>query len=182
MDKKNIVIETARELFIKYGYSKVTMDEIAKLANVTKKTIYSYFKDKETLFLYFINEELINMKEQIEKQGNKNLSFIEKVTKDLFYLLEYRKNSKLLNALSSEKDALYGLKLIKKYDDLIIDYIENKIDMEIELKNIKPCNSKLMAFIIYKIYIAIIFEYDDELKEEDVIKEVTLILKEGLFN
>ena len=54
MNKKETVINTARELFTKYGYKKASMDEIAKEANVTKKTIYSYFKDKDSMFSYFI--------------------------------------------------------------------------------------------------------------------------------
>ena len=68
MEKKEVVINTARELFTKYGYKKVSMDEIARTSNVTKKTIYSYFKDKDELFRYFIEEELINMKQKIEKK------------------------------------------------------------------------------------------------------------------
>ena len=56
MEKKEVVINTARELFTKYGYKKVSMDEIARTSNVTKKTIYSYFKDKDELFRYFIEE------------------------------------------------------------------------------------------------------------------------------
>ena len=58
MDKKEAVINTARDLFQKYGYKKVSMDEIAKTSGVTKKTIYTYFKDKDSMFLYFIEEEL----------------------------------------------------------------------------------------------------------------------------
>ena len=42
MNKKEIIIEKARDLFTTYGYKKVSMDEIAREANVTKKTIYSY--------------------------------------------------------------------------------------------------------------------------------------------
>ena len=37
MNKKEEVINAARDLFTKYGYKKVSMDEIAKEANVTKK-------------------------------------------------------------------------------------------------------------------------------------------------
>lgn len=37
MNKKEEVIKKARELFTKYGYKKVSMDEIAREANVTKK-------------------------------------------------------------------------------------------------------------------------------------------------
>mgnify|MGYP002626908048 CR=1 FL=1 len=43
--KKESVIKTARELFSLYGYRKVSMDELAKKSGVTKKTIYTYFKN-----------------------------------------------------------------------------------------------------------------------------------------
>ena len=42
--KKEQIIESARELFTRYGYKKVSMNEIAEEAGVTKKTVYSYFK------------------------------------------------------------------------------------------------------------------------------------------
>ena len=56
--KEQQIIEAARKLFGKYGFKKVTMDEIAREANVTKKTVYTYFSSKEELFKYFIDEEL----------------------------------------------------------------------------------------------------------------------------
>ena len=67
MTKKEEVIEAARELFCKYGYRKVSMDEIAKKSNVTKKTIYTYFKDKNDLIKYFAYEEIGKMKQIIDK-------------------------------------------------------------------------------------------------------------------
>ena len=42
--KEEIIIETARKLFHKYGFKKVSMDEIAIEAGVTKRTIYKYFE------------------------------------------------------------------------------------------------------------------------------------------
>ena len=48
--KKEQILESARTLFTQYGYRKVSMNEIAASANVTKKTVYSYFKDKDELF------------------------------------------------------------------------------------------------------------------------------------
>ena len=80
MNKKEEVINAARNLFTKYGYKKVSMDEIAKEANVTKKTIYSYFSDKEAMFKYFASEELQSMKEKIENDviKNQNTNSLEK--------------------------------------------------------------------------------------------------------
>ena len=40
MEKRENIIASARELFNKYSFDKVSMDEIAKKAGVTKKTIY----------------------------------------------------------------------------------------------------------------------------------------------
>ena len=88
MNKKEEVINAARDLFTKYGYKKVSMDEIAKEANVTKKTIYSYFSDKEAMFKYFASEELQSMKEKIENDVNSSTSFIDKVSKILYESLQ----------------------------------------------------------------------------------------------
>lgn len=182
MSKKEIVIEKARELFTKYGYKKVAIDEIAKAANVTKKTIYTYFEDKESMFRYFINEELEIMKENIELIYKEKINFFNKVAKSLYYMLTYRKNSSLLKAINYDKDNILSNKFSKDYDKEIINYIKEKLDNEIASNNIKKCNSKLMAFVIYKIYLALLFDYEDELDEKEITKEVTLILKDGLFN
>ena len=45
--KKEDIVNAARILFTDYGYKKVSMEEIASKAAVTKKTIYNYFHDKE---------------------------------------------------------------------------------------------------------------------------------------
>lgn len=184
MNKKEIVIQTARELFTKYGYKKVSMDEIAKEANVTKKTIYTYFKDKESMFQYFVIEELENMKQDFEDQKKKDMSFIEFVSSSLYRMLLYRKNSILISTITKESDRKdsKAMNFLKIYDDGIIKYIEENIKREIELKNIKDCDAHITAFIIYKVYLAMMFEYDEDLDEEKVSKEITSILKNGLLN
>ena len=40
--KEELIVNSARELFKSYGIKKVSMNEIAKKAGVTKKTVYSY--------------------------------------------------------------------------------------------------------------------------------------------
>ncbi len=44
-------IRTAEELFKKLGFRAVTMELVAREANVAKATLYSYFKNKDELFL-----------------------------------------------------------------------------------------------------------------------------------
>ena len=184
MDKKEAVINTARDLFQKYGYKKVSMDEIARTSGVTKKTIYTYFKDKDSMFLYFIEEELQKMKRKIEKKNNSDLPFIEVVATNLYDMLIFRKNSMLISTISKEikngNDKCCDF--LKVYDDEILSYIEEKINLEIKKENIKKCDSHLTAFIIYKVFISILFEYDRDIDEKKVTKDVTAILKDGLLN
>src|SRR5882757_1562794 len=44
-------IRAAEELFKKVGFRAVTMELVAREANVAKATLYSYFKNKDELFL-----------------------------------------------------------------------------------------------------------------------------------
>ena len=85
--KEEQIIEVARELFHKFGFKKVSMDEIAKEAGVTKKTIYRYFNSKEALLEYFIQEEIQNMKTIIEEVESKNMDFFDTVNLYNFALI-----------------------------------------------------------------------------------------------
>jgi AcrR family transcriptional regulator len=50
MTKQDAVLDAAARLFLRHGFRKSSMDEIAREAGVSKPTLYAYFADKETLF------------------------------------------------------------------------------------------------------------------------------------
>ena len=179
MNKKEIIIETARNLFTKYGYKKVSMDEIASSAKVTKKTIYRYFKDKDDLFQYFITEELESIKKCFEKVNRKKITLSEKIILSVKEVLEFRKKSQLFNSLSKEQMLGNHTNFISQYDNEIINYIEIKLKEEIEKGNIRKCDENLTAFLIYKIFFSIFFEYDKDIKEVSSILENGLIVEGG---
>ncbi len=180
MNKKEEIINKARELFNLYGYKKVTMDEVAKEANVTKKTIYSYFKDKEELFKYFIEEELLSIKNKIEQKTKKE-SFIDSLTESIITMLKLRKESPIVKNLIKDKNDLQSIAFLKIYDNDIIKYISNLLDEEIKKGNIRKCDTNLTAFIIYNVFVSVLFEYEYELDEVKVASEITSILKKGLI-
>src|ERR1700744_3039520 len=45
------VIRAAEELFKKVGFRAVTMELVAREANVAKATLYNYFKNKDELYM-----------------------------------------------------------------------------------------------------------------------------------
>ncbi|MEU5984434.1 TetR/AcrR family transcriptional regulator [Streptomyces sp. NPDC047434] len=48
--KHEAILEAATSVFLDKGYSGTSMDDIAKLAAVSKQTVYKHFSDKEKLF------------------------------------------------------------------------------------------------------------------------------------
>jgi len=50
------LLEAARTLFLRQGYTGTTMDEIAELAGLAKRTVYNNYADKEALFTQIITD------------------------------------------------------------------------------------------------------------------------------
>jgi TetR/AcrR family transcriptional repressor of mexJK operon len=48
------VVEAARTLFLRQGYAGTTMEEIAALAGLTKRTVYNNYGDKDALFIQIV--------------------------------------------------------------------------------------------------------------------------------
>lgn len=56
-----LILNTATQLFLDHSYSEVSMDDVAQACNVTKATVYYYFKTKAALY----TETMIKMMERI---------------------------------------------------------------------------------------------------------------------
>lgn len=54
LSKRDILIGTARDLFIAQGFHAVGVDTILKKAGISKRTLYKYFRSKEDLILAVI--------------------------------------------------------------------------------------------------------------------------------
>ncbi|WP_175609358.1 TetR/AcrR family transcriptional regulator [Streptacidiphilus griseoplanus] len=52
--KHRAIMDAATQVFLEKGYSGTSMDDIAKLAAVSKQTVYKHFADKEKLFAEII--------------------------------------------------------------------------------------------------------------------------------
>ncbi len=50
LEKRAAILDAAKDLFTTKGYEGTSMDAIAAAAGVSKLTVYSHFRDKDTLF------------------------------------------------------------------------------------------------------------------------------------
>ena len=66
-EKRGLILDAARKRFAYYGFSKVTMDEIAADVGMGKASLYYYFPTKESLYEMMVREEAAQFLSTIEK-------------------------------------------------------------------------------------------------------------------
>jgi len=66
------VLEGAREVFMRDGFEGASVDDIAKAANVSKATLYSYFPDKRLLFMEVASAECNRQAEESMELVDRN--------------------------------------------------------------------------------------------------------------
>lgn len=163
-EKKQEIIEKAKEVFAKKGYYNTSLSDISKSCGMGRTTIYQYFKNKDEIFSCTILRTLSDIQKKVETiVADDNLTFIEKLKSLVFELSsEYehnyvfvllaeiwiiikRGNNEIQNTISDNTE-----KLKLSIKSLLLDGIE--------AKEIKPIDSDSMADIIYTFIESIIMQ------------------------
>ena len=77
---KDRILSRAEEMFLKFGYSKVTMDEIAANLGMSKKTLYKFFPSKEELVREIIYKMRCGVKDYVDALlADDKMDFVEKL-------------------------------------------------------------------------------------------------------
>jgi AcrR family transcriptional regulator len=75
--KKEIINSTAKELFWKHGFKKVSVDEICKKSHVSRKTFYTYYSNKNALVISILESmtnEMFDLYEKLIHDDSKSFS------------------------------------------------------------------------------------------------------------
>lgn len=120
-EKKEIILNTAQDLFFRYGIANTSVVDIAQKANVSKVTIFNYFGSKEALAREVIQRYISNIVLVGEKILKEQIPFAKKLEK-LFGMVE-------------EKQSLFGTDVFSKeaWEDPIMQQLYNE-----KAKNVMP--------------------------------------------
>lgn len=79
--KRLRILEAATDLFVKFGYRKTSIDEVARRAGVAKGTVYLYFKTKGDLLVQAVAREKLQRSEHLLLQLQAELDPKERLRK-----------------------------------------------------------------------------------------------------
>ena len=86
------IMIASKKLFWKFGFKRVTIEEVCQEANVSKMTFYKHFKNKMELIKYHINHITDKAMKQYREIMNSDIPFTEKVKKSIDLKLESSKD------------------------------------------------------------------------------------------
>ena len=66
--RRGAILKAARKLFFDRGFKNVTVDNIAAKAEVSKGSVYLYFKSKEEIYTQILINDSINSFQDLEKK------------------------------------------------------------------------------------------------------------------
>ncbi len=98
-DKEQRILAAALELFVQHGVRKTTVEQIARLADVGKGTIYLFFETKEHIFASLVRKDADELFRRLRSNLRKETSARQKLR--IFALTRFQ--------FISDKIAAHGL-------------------------------------------------------------------------
>ena len=80
-EAKCSILKGVDALFMRFGLKSITIDDIANKLSMSKKTIYQYFKDKDSLVAEFVKAYLNQQKVEILQLRKDSSNVIEELFK-----------------------------------------------------------------------------------------------------
>lgn len=186
-NKRKDIINAAMDAFLEHGYRKTSMNNIALLAQVSKRTLYKYFNNKEEIYLTIINEilDIIDQKDK-DLELYTDLPFIEQLQRHTHSIIdeilkpETQKLARILISEQLKDEPIYKEDVNKLFETRakIIKWIEtqqklNHISKEFNASDIKKhLDSLIDGFILFPL----IFKEVDSFSKKEITRIKNLIV------
>lgn len=184
MDRKHEILLGATKSFSMFGYKATTMEQVAKIANVGKGTIYNFFANKEELLEEVVISMIRDMKQEADQTLSSNASFTENAHNGLMKMLQFREQHLLFAKLIEEEKAMQTpavKQMLMKIEEEIVSYLAGRIQIGIQKNEIRPCNPRLVSYLLLKSYLAMVVDW--QLTHEEALHEdeILALFKETIF-
>ncbi|MFQ3621017.1 MAG: TetR/AcrR family transcriptional regulator [Spirochaetales bacterium] len=164
--RRQLILETAEKIFAQKGFTETPMDEIARQTELSKGTLYLYFKSKEELAFAIFHKNLTTLKQMIQEAAHSSQRGIEKIKAILSAYYQFYKehiygenqnscegpNRQYLNRLleyffqPEQPREAYAERCFKEIEDIfsiIVTALENGIQDHTIRKEIDPWKTAL---------------------------------------
>ncbi|MEL6339006.1 MAG: TetR/AcrR family transcriptional regulator [Myxococcota bacterium] len=106
--KEERVLDAARQLFLENGFAATSVDKVAKLADVSKATLYAHFEDKKALFREVVRRATLEYSSRVFNESELDQGEISdvlfQVARNLLNILKSVDGKRLFRLAISESE------------------------------------------------------------------------------
>ena len=151
-EKRTQILTLAKKKFERFGFNKTTVDEIAKDANISKRTLYQEFENKEKILEELFMFEALSVRKAILNQINKITEPTEKLQTFIRLALKYLdQNPFILSVLHDESE--FFAPFLKDKPHIIEEGIEeifvNVLKEGVEKGDFRKMDEKVVGHCIF---------------------------------
>ena len=139
IDLEKSIVVTSTELFLTLGFKSVTMDDIAEEMKISKKTIYTFFANKEALVqsvVFSMYSYITTNLTQIREKANNPISELYEVKMFIMHQLKGEKTSPQ-HQLRKYYPNIHN-ELQKKQFDFMTKSVKKSLTKGLEMKLFRP--------------------------------------------
>jgi len=139
-DKKSSIKRAALKLFLKNGYEGTSVDDIASDAGVAKQTVYSHFRDKETLFRTLVGDLANGLESPNLSNSDRDRltvrQYLEQIAASYFGQLDSREYYSFLRLIVAESvkfpglSELYVYKVVELNNQILTTFLAANRELE----------------------------------------------------
>ena len=85
---RDMLVDVARQLFARMGVDNTTMNDIAQASRKGRRTLYTYFKSKNEIFLAVVESELDQLYKVLQEVTSRNIPADEKLVAFIYARLD----------------------------------------------------------------------------------------------
>ncbi len=174
-EKKEMILRVAIKEFADNGFSASNINVIAKKAEISIGSMYSYFASKEDLFLTVVHYGKKYLWKVIKEVDNVYGGFFDKIDKLISLAITYSKEYPLLIKLYNNITTGKELKIIQRldihleedYKNLYIKLLKEAIENK-EIK--KDIDIGMTAYLIDSIVVMVQLSFSNEYYKDKLVK------------
>jgi AcrR family transcriptional regulator len=146
--RRHEIFGASVHLFLKKGFRETSMREIAEVASMGKSTLYDYFKTKDEILLWGVEDQILDLTTAAQEIADQPVSAMDRLRQIMKNHLEYLVDNKefyLKLSFEVQRLALESQQRIQVKRHTYQDLVRRLIDDGIQEGIFRPVNSLLVS-------------------------------------
>lgn len=184
---RNCILQAAEKQFIRRGYRGTTMDDIAREAEVSKATIYAYFKGKEELLAELQGEAFVSLARRTGQamQGEEEpLLLLERAFDACYDLIQRRESLLGIYGNGPGMNCQAPMPIVRKLESEALGWLASVVRSGREKGVFRDSPPELTALLLFKTFEAAVLFLQAEgcsLSREDVEDGMFDFIRRGIM-